>query len=47
MYMTEPEGSVPGRVPAAVSAALVVAGLVVIIGGIFPGALTPWTAPPQ
>ncbi len=46
MYMMEPEGSAPGRVPAAVSAALAVAGLVTIIGGIFPGTFARWTVPP-
>jgi NADH-quinone oxidoreductase subunit N len=46
MYMTEPQGSVPGRFPAAVSAALAVAGLVTIIGGIFPGTFATWTVPP-
>src|SRR6266851_4459320 len=46
MYMTEPQGSPPGRLPAAVSAALAVAGLVTIIGGIFPGTFAPWTVPP-
>lgn len=47
MYMAEPQGSAPGRFPAAVSAALAVAGLVMIIGGIFPSTFVPWTAPPQ
>jgi NADH-quinone oxidoreductase subunit N len=46
MYMTEPQGSVAGRFPAAVSAALAVAGLVTIIGGIFPGTFATWTVPP-
>jgi NADH-quinone oxidoreductase subunit N len=46
MYMTEPEGAAPGRFPAAVSAALAVAGLVTIIGGIFPGTFGSWTVPP-
>ena len=38
MYMTEPEGSAPGRFPAAVSAALAVAAVVTIVGGISPDA---------
>ena len=46
MYMTEPQGSAPARFPAAVTAALVVAALVTVIGGIFPGAFVPWTIPP-
>jgi NADH-quinone oxidoreductase subunit N len=46
MYMTEPEGSAPGRLPAAVSAALAVAVVVIIIGGIFPDSFAAWTAPP-
>jgi len=46
MYMTEPEGSAPGRFPVAVSAALAVAAVVTIAGGVFPDALTAWTVPP-
>jgi NADH-quinone oxidoreductase subunit N len=46
MYMTEPQGSAPGRFPAAVSAALAIAGLVTLIGGIFPGSFATWTVPP-
>jgi NADH-quinone oxidoreductase subunit N len=46
MYMTEPEGSAPGRFPAAVSAALAVAAFVTIIGGIFPDTFAAWTVPP-
>jgi len=46
MYMREPEGSAPGRFPVTVSAALAVAALVTIVGGIFPGALATWTATP-
>jgi NADH-quinone oxidoreductase subunit N len=46
MYMTEPSGEAPGRFPAAISAALVVAAVVTIIGGVFPAALAAWTAPP-
>jgi NADH-quinone oxidoreductase subunit N len=47
MYMTEPEGLAPGRFPAAVSAALAVAGLLTMIGGIFPGSFAAWTVPPR
>jgi NADH-quinone oxidoreductase subunit N len=46
MYMTEPQGSAPGAFPAAVSAALVVAAVATIIGGIFPDAFASWTVPP-
>ena len=46
MYMTEPQGSAPGRMPAAVSAALAVAAVVTIIGGIFPDTFAAWTVPP-
>jgi NADH-quinone oxidoreductase subunit N len=46
MYMAEPEGSVPGHLPAAVSAALAVAAVVTIIGGIFPDIFAAWTMPP-
>ena len=46
MYMTEPQGSAPGGLPAPVSAALAIAGLIIIIGGIFPGTFATWTVPP-
>ena len=46
MYMAEPEGSAPGRLPAAVSVALAVAAVVTIIGGIFPDSFAAWTVPP-
>lgn len=46
MYMTEPEGSAPGRFPVAVSAALAVAAFVTILGGIFPDTFAAWTVPP-
>jgi NADH-quinone oxidoreductase subunit N len=46
MYMTEPQGPAPVRLPVAVSAALVIAAFVTIAGGIFPGAFTAWTVPP-
>ena len=46
MYMTEPQGSAPGRLPAAVGAALAVAAVVTIIGGIFPDTFTAWAVPP-
>lgn len=46
MYMTEPQGLAPGRFPIAVSAALAVAAVVILVGGIFPGAFAPWTTPP-
>ena len=46
MYMKEPHEPAPARFPAAVSVALVVAALVTVIGGIFPGSLTFWAVPP-
>ena len=46
MYMTESQGSAPARFPAGATAALVVAALVTVIGGIFPGAFVLWTVPP-
>ena len=46
MYMTEPQGLAPGRLPAAVSAALAVAAFVTIIGGMFPETFAAWTVPP-
>jgi NADH-quinone oxidoreductase subunit N len=46
MYMTEPRGSVPSRLPVPVAAALAVAAAVTVIGGIFPETFTAWTVPP-
>ena len=46
MYMTPPQGAAPERFPATISAALVVAALVTIVGGILPNTLTLWTVPP-
>jgi NADH-quinone oxidoreductase subunit N len=52
MYMTAPQldpedgGSAPGRLPAAVGAALAVAAVVTILGGIAPGTFAAWTVPP-
>ena len=46
MYMTEPEGAAPGRLPAAVTTALAVAAVVTILGGIFPDTFAAWTVPP-
>lgn len=46
MYMTDPEGAPPGRFPVTVSAALAVAAVATIMGGIFPGAFAAWTIPP-
>jgi NADH-quinone oxidoreductase subunit N len=46
MYMTAPQGSAPGRLPAAVGAALAVAVFVTILGGIAPGMFAAWTVPP-
>jgi len=46
MYMTEPHGPAPGRLPAAVYAALAIAAVVTMIGGIFPDTFAAWTVPP-
>jgi NADH-quinone oxidoreductase subunit N len=46
MYMTDPEGLPPGRLPVPVSAALALAAFVTIVGGIFPDTLATWTTPP-
>jgi NADH-quinone oxidoreductase subunit N len=46
MYMKEPQETAPSRISAAVCAAIAVAALVTIIGGILPGSLTAWAVPP-
>ena len=46
MYMREPREPEPLRYPLAVSAALAVAALVTVLGGIFPGSLTSWVVAP-
>ena len=46
MYMREPQDAAPSRFPVAVSAALAVAALVTLIGGISPGSVTPWAVSP-
>ncbi len=46
MYMKEPQEPAPSRLPVAVSAALAVAALVTLIGGIFPGSVVPWAVSP-
>jgi NADH-quinone oxidoreductase subunit N len=46
MYMNEPQEPAPSRFPLAVSAALGVAALVTLIGGISPGSLAVWAASP-
>lgn len=46
MYMTDPQGAAPGRLPSTVSIALLFAALVTIIGGLFPDTLAAWTIPP-
>ena len=46
MYMREPRDPAPSRFPMAVSAALGVAALVTLIGGIAPGGLTLWAVSP-
>jgi len=46
MYMKEPQEPAPPRFPVAVYAALAVAALVTMIGGIFPNILAPWAIAP-
>ncbi len=46
MYMREPRDAAPARFPVAVSAALAVAALVTLIGGISPGSFTTWAVSP-
>ena len=46
MYMMEPQEPAPSRLSAAVFAALAVAALVTLIGGISPGIVTPWAVSP-
>ena len=46
MYMKEPQENAPSGYPVGVSAALAVAALVTVIGGIFPGSLAPWAVAP-
>ncbi len=46
MYMREPQEPAPGNFPVAVSAALAIAALVTLIGGISPGSLTVWAVSP-
>jgi NADH-quinone oxidoreductase subunit N len=46
MYMNEPQEPAPSRFPVALSAALAVAALVTLIGGISPGSLAAWAVSP-
>ena len=46
MYMNEPQEPAPSHFPVAVFAALAVAALVTLIGGISPGSLTFWAVSP-
>ncbi len=46
MYMSEPQEPAPVGFPTAVSAGLAVAAGVTLIGGLFPGSLTPWSVWP-
>jgi NADH:ubiquinone oxidoreductase subunit 2 (subunit N) len=46
MYMTESQGSAPRRLSAPVSAALAVAAVVTLLGGLFPETFVAWTVPP-
>ena len=44
MFMSDAPASAPGRFPAAVSAAIVLAAFVTIVGGIFPGSFAMWAS---
>ena len=46
MYMREPRDPAPSRFPVAVAAALAVAALVTLLGGISPGSFTRWAVSP-
>ena len=46
MYMREPEEPAPARVPVAISAALALAALVTLVGGISPGSFVAWAVSP-
>ncbi len=46
MYMKEPNEPAPSRLPMAVFAALAVAALITLVGGISPGSLTGWAVSP-
>ena len=46
MYMSEPQGAAPARLPAVVSAALAIAAFMTIVGGLFPETFAAWTIPP-
>ena len=46
MYMREPQEPASGNFPVAVSAALAIAALVTLIGGVSPGSLTVWAVSP-
>lgn len=44
MFMTDVPSSAPGRFPAAVSVAVVLAAFVTIVGGVFPGTFAVWAS---
>jgi NADH-quinone oxidoreductase subunit N len=44
MFMSDVASSAPGRFPAAVSAAVVLAAFVTIVGGVFPGTFAVWAS---
>ena len=46
MYMREPQDPAPAHFPGAVSAALAVAAVITLIGGISPGSFTTWAVSP-
>jgi NADH-quinone oxidoreductase subunit N len=47
MFMTESKDAGPERLPGGVFAALAVAALVIVFGGIFPESFAGWTVPPN
>ncbi len=46
MYMKEPRQTAPARFPVALTAALALAALVTLIGGVLPGSLAQWAVSP-
>ena len=46
MYMKDPKELAPARFPTAVSAALALAALITLLGGVLPGSLAPWVVSP-
>ena len=46
MFMREPQQPAPSHFPMAVTAALAIAALVTVVGGVLPGGLVPWAVAP-